>query len=271
LLTDTIPEELRAVAAARLSHRVLRREVTSLATNYLLVQKRIAPFNDLRVRQALGLSIDRIALQGAWEKGLAIPATTLLPPDLLGYEQRDKTHRPRHDESKSLLKQAGYPKGFETEIAVRRASSLYRAALLVELKRQLEAIDVVLNVNSIPDDEYAAVVAEGDSPLLLQGWVADYPDPDAFFHSLFMSGSGRARAFLASPSLDALILDARAEVHQDERRRLYMRAEEYLRQEAIFIPLSHDREVVYFHPNLRGLSLRLMAPHVEIDRLWVAE
>ncbi len=271
LLTDTVLEELRAMGEAGSMRKILRREVTSLATNYLLVQKRFSPFNDVRVRQALALAVDRQALKAAWEKGLAIPATTLLPPDLLGYEHRQRALRPNLTRARKLLAEAGYAGGFETELSVRRGSSLARPALLKGLSEELGAIGVTLKINSLPDDEYASVRSEGDCPLLLQGWVADYPDPDAFFHSLFMSGVGQGSAFLSSPDLDAVVARARQELSQDKRRQLYRRAEEIVRLDACFVPLSHDREVVYFHPRLRGMMLRLMAPHVELDRLWVQE
>ena len=269
LITDLLPEEVRAISR-KVTGSVIRREVTSLGTNYLLVQKKIAPFNDPRVRKALGMVIDRQALQRSWEKGLAIPATTLLPPDLLGYQSRDRSRRPRLDEARSLLGQAGVGDGFETEIVVRRASPLSRSDLLTELARQLKEVGIRLTTNSLPDDEYADVLEKGDAALVLQGWVADYPDPDSFLHSLFMSSVGRARAFLSSPALDALITKARAETSREERRNLYLKAEELIREEGVLVPLSHDREVVNFHPHVRGLLLRLMSPHVELDRLWVS-
>ena len=81
-----------------------------LGTYYYLLNTNKKPLNDVRVRQALSLSIDRDILTSTVLQGTAFPAYSITPPDTLGY------YPPRlfgydPDKAKELIAEAGYPDG----------------------------------------------------------------------------------------------------------------------------------------------------------------
>ncbi|MGE5088007.1 MAG: ABC transporter substrate-binding protein, partial [Candidatus Levyibacteriota bacterium] len=74
------------------------------------------PFKDLRVRQALNMAVDREALRRTLMRGQSIPTGELITPEIYGYDPTIKVPPFSVGKAKALLKEAGYPNGFEVTL-----------------------------------------------------------------------------------------------------------------------------------------------------------
>lgn len=178
-----------------------------LQTAYIIFNVDKAPFNDVRVRKAFALALDRKAICASALKGGEIPATGVIPPILTfsnghSFRQLDKYGKPKMEygidpnaarvqEAQKLLAEAGYPngKGFP--------NITYSYVTRESLKKMSEAIQEMwkknLNVNVKLDNmEWQVLVDKrkrGDFMISGGNWTGDYSDPMTFFDA-FKTDSG---------------------------------------------------------------------------------
>ncbi len=149
----------------------------------------LPPFDDVLVRQAFALALDREALAQVAGEGRRVPATTFTPPDILGvdlYKQVGLPYDP--DRAHDLLTQAGYPDGSglpaitlwynETDDGGNRS--------LAEVAQQQwrEALGVEVNLRSKPWGDYLDMLYSAPPQIWRLGWGPDYVDPHNFLYDV---------------------------------------------------------------------------------------
>ena len=188
------PAKLRRLAATY--HELFHIEQSPLAlTHYVLLNTRVAPFSDLRARQALAYALDRRALTS--DVGASVVTCQLLPPGFAGYAPRcDYTTNadasgtwkaPNTERAKILAAQTrttGEPVRIMVSRSWRSAGALIRATLV-----KLHYTHVTLEV--VPDADYFALADDPRHPISvgLNGWGADFPAASDFYYPL-LSCSG---------------------------------------------------------------------------------
>ncbi|GGE40511.1 peptide ABC transporter substrate-binding protein [Marinicauda pacifica] len=203
---------------------------------YLKLNHSRAPLNDLRVRQAISLSIDRAFLSDTLFDAEASPTETVIPADA----------RPAPadlDTAGALLAAAGYGPERPLRLDLRLIAG-GRERMAAAIMRDLARVHVELNlVPSEALDMFAAVDA-GDFDLSLsrfdRGLKSD-PNfmlqpfgPDGFADDGGWSG-------LVREDFDLLMTQARATINANARAELYRRAEQLLLAEQAIVPLLHER------------------------------
>src|SRR6185312_11742504 len=86
-------------------------------TTYLTMNTKIAPFNNVKVRQAVNMAIDKTRVVQL-SAGRGVVANQILPPLMPGYDAGYKGYPYDPAQAKKLLAQAGYPNGFSTQLYV---------------------------------------------------------------------------------------------------------------------------------------------------------
>lgn len=161
-----------------------------LQTAYITMNVNMPPFDNVDVRRAVNMAInkDRIA---QIINGRATPANQVLPPLMPGYDAAFKGYPYDPDAAKALLATAGFPDGFETELYVANTDPHPRIAQAMQ--QDLSKIGIKVRLQSIAT---ANVIAAGGTPDTApmiwsggMGWVADFPDPTAFYGSILGCGS----------------------------------------------------------------------------------
>jgi ABC-type oligopeptide transport system substrate-binding subunit len=194
-----------------------------------------APFDDLRVRRAFMLSLDREALTHTTAGSAIIPALGgLIPPGIPGHAP-EIGHVYNPEEARELLAQAGYPggRGFPP------VEVLLWPGAEVPLAKAMARWQDILGVKHVW--EFASIIdvperAKVKPPhMSLQGWAADYPDPDNFLRVGFQKELTGWQGEL----FDELVERARSIQDQAERIRLYRQADKILVDEAIVLPLAY--------------------------------
>ncbi|MBI1850986.1 MAG: ABC transporter substrate-binding protein [Planctomycetes bacterium] len=223
-----------------------------ITLTYLGFNLRRPPFDDVRLRRAIEFGLDRGAIANALD-GREIPAGTILPPGMPGYDPSAAIYRHDLARARELMAAAGFPDGrglSEFRLVAGRLPG--HEALLDEMTRQFAQLGIRLHVDSTDDfDDYLNQLKTAD--LFILGWSADFPDPDNFFEPIFRSGARCNFGHYENASLDALIDDARHKSDKLDRLKDYRYMERRLLEDAVVAPLFHDASRHCFKPSVKGL------------------
>lgn len=210
------------------------------------------PFDDVRVRQAFALALDRAALADGVFGGYISPATGgFVPPGMPGHVAGIALPHDPH-RARALLAEAGYPDGAGfpavTGLATRGGQWMPTAAWLQAQWRRH------LGIESCWDDTEAGPFIEKlfrEPPqLFVTGWYADYPDPDNFLNACPM----RRYTGWQEPAYDRLVAEASRIIGQEARLQRYRQAENLLATAAPIVPLTYGREHWLVQPWVKKLS-----------------
>ena len=199
-----------------------------------------SPFKDIRVRRALYQAIDTDAINRVVMRGLAVSTGLVLPnPEAAGVDPKLNTRLP-YDvaAAKRLLVEAGYPKGFATELDCQSVREIVCTAVAGMLAR----VNVAVKVNSLANARYFAKGQALDSMFYLLGWGG--PNNDAMFtlqpllHGRNARGDGDYNwGDYRNEKMDALIDQARVEIDPGKRKGLIDEAYRMEKEGIHHIPL----------------------------------
>ncbi len=181
----------------------------SFITYYYEFNTTIAPFDDVRVRKALSMAIDRQELVDKVTRGGQFPAFGLTPP-LPGLYPKVVAFKEDAEAARKLLAEAGFPGGAgfpETTIIYNTNEGHKNIAQYVQQKWT-----EVLGINvQIENQEWATFLDNRQNQnfqVARSGWQGDYVDPNTFLTDLLYSGSGNNDGKYNSPEYDALLAKA---------------------------------------------------------------
>ncbi|KKO54856.1 ABC transporter substrate-binding protein [Paenibacillus sp. DMB20] len=241
----------------------------SLSLSYIGFNMEKKPFNDVRVRQALSMAINKDEVISGVYEGTGIPAVGPLAPDVFGYDASVKPIENNLDKAKELMKEAGLEKGFSTTIWTNDNPERIKIAEYVQSK--LKELNVDVKIEVLEWGAYLAQTAEGKHDMFILGWSTVTADSDYGLYLLFHSanaGEPGNRTFTKDPELDKLLDEGRKESDPEKRKAIYKKAQEKLVELAPMLYIHHqeylegvsDKVKGYWrHPNgimqLHGVSL----------------
>ncbi|HVU17162.1 MAG TPA: peptide ABC transporter substrate-binding protein [Candidatus Didemnitutus sp.] len=219
--------------------------------------------NDVRVRRALSLAIDRTALVQSVLRGQQQPARSFTPPGC------DPTYDPPAaasddpEAARKLLAEAGYPGGkglppIELLINISGNHQLIAEAVQAMWRREL-GVDV-----HIVTMEQTAALAQRSLmayQILRSDWAADYANDPLAFLNVFTSESSDNHTGWKSPAYDALLAHAEREIDGARRNDDLKRAESMLLEQAPLIPLYHLTTIRLVHRSVHGWYPTLLDHH----------
>ncbi|HRQ84112.1 MAG TPA: ABC transporter substrate-binding protein [Flavobacteriales bacterium] len=224
------------------------------------------PFNDVRVRRAFALALDRQKLVQEALQGLAVTADRgIVPPGLAGYPYEVVSGNPYNpDSARRLLDDAGYPggKGFpRVQLQVSTHGFGYRNVASMAQEMLGRELGVAIVVNTVHTKEYYDRIERGEALFWREGWVADLPAPENFLALLYGKNAEPDTSLpstlnttrYASPRFDSLFAAANNAVLATDRMRNLALAEQVAMHDVPLIPLYHERYITLSSPTLQGL------------------
>ncbi len=196
------------------------------------------PFNDVRVRQAMALAIDRPTLVDIILESYGRPAAdNCISP---GYRYLLETASPKYDPAaaKKLLAEAGYPQGLKIPLICSNRPAI-RSQVGIAIKEMAKAAGFDIDVQTIPHDTYLANVwMKGQFYI---GYWGMQPTEDQAFTLLFTSDAAFADTAWNNKEFDALVAKGRATIDDAERRKIYAQAQQMMiRDVPSIIPFFQD-------------------------------
>jgi peptide/nickel transport system substrate-binding protein len=203
-------------------------------------------FKDVRVRKALSVSIDRVAIQRSIMRGLSLPASIMVAPGVNGYSaDLDKVQPADIDGAKKLLADAGYPNGVEFTLDCPNNRYVNDEEVCQAIINMWAKAGIKAKLNAMNFGPFIAKVQNFDSSAYMLGWgVANY-DAQYSLQSLVMTRTqGADGSFNFSKTnnakLDALVEAMKGETDKNKRDAIIKEALTLTRDEVLYIPLHHQ-------------------------------
>ena len=244
-----------------------------LGTYYFLINTKRPPVDDVRVRQALSMAVDRDKLNRTVLQGSNVPAYSITPPDTLGYYP-PKLFDYDVEKARSLLADAGYPngEGFPPLELTYNTSESHRKIAVALQQMWKDALNIRVTLSNQEWKVYLDSVTQMDFQIARRGWIGDYVDPNNFL-DLFITGGGNNNTGFSDPRYDEMILRLapRAET-REERYAIFYEAETILMEQMPIIPIYTYTSKHLIHPSVKGLPSNLMdslnLKYVWLDSEW---
>ncbi|NQZ20441.1 MAG: ABC transporter substrate-binding protein [Colwellia sp.] len=244
-------------------------EVTSFNVAYLGFNTKKAPFDNIKVRQAIALAVNKKAIIDTVYRGEADIAHSLLPTTSWAYDKNILPQPFDIKRAKKLLADAGFPQGFTMNLwalPVQRAYNPDAVTMAKLIQANLKRIGVEVVIESSLDmGTFLDLLSRGEHQSVLLGWSADHPDPDNFFTPLLSCAaalSGNNRTFWCNEEFDNLTQQALQTTNISQRKRFYNKALAIISAEAPLIPIAHSKRFQARHSNVSG---KLLSPFGGID------
>lgn len=239
---------------ADLSPSISQVEATNPATDfsyldsetvYLRIDHNIEPLNDIRIRRALNLAIDRQAFLGTLLPDSALLATAIVPPPTLGWNKDVKVPAYDPEAAKKLIEEAkadGVKVDTPITIIARSANFPNVTEIMEAIQQQLQEVGLKVDLKFVEVAEheqyYSKPFAEGRGPQLVAA-MHDNSKGDPSFSMFFKYATDGTQSGFSDPKVDDLIKRASAAVG-DERAKLWSELIAYLHDDVV-------ADVLLFH------------------------
>jgi peptide/nickel transport system substrate-binding protein len=244
-------------AAARADPNVKEYQTPSLGVGYIAFQQCIKPFDNVKVRQAIEMAINRDALvKNFYAEGDKV-ATSFQPPAIMGSNPNLTPIEYNPEKAKALLAEAGFPNGFSTQfwyVPVIRGYSPDGKAIAEAIAVDLQKIGVKVELKTQDWGAYLAARLEGKFPMWMLGWGSDNGDPDNFigYHFAHPLGTPKKEDCYANDKLSQLLIDGAKEPDVAKREKIYQQAEQMVYDDAARLPVAWPAGHAWMTANVQG-------------------
>lgn len=236
-----------------------------LGLSYLAFNVAREPFDDVHVRRAFALALDRDWLAEVVLRDAVAPLGTILPPGMPGHDPTANTLD--FDEAAARAELAasrfGGGAGMPPITLMTSGGAGGSPGVQAIVERFSTVLGIPIAIEQAPWDLFSAELDAGQYQGWFLGWSADYADPQDFLDVLFHGGSPLNASGYADPEVDALLEAARVEPDHDARMAQYGQAERRILADAPWLPLYNGVETWLVSPDVHGFVL----PPVIVPRM----
>ncbi len=247
---------------SRMGNKVKMEKMAGFNVGFISINTEKKPFDNVLVRRALAHAINKKAIIDTVYNGYAVEAKNPLPPTSWGYNETVPAYEYSPEKAKALLKEAGFPAGFETTLFAMPVPRNYmpdgrKAA--ESIQSDLAKVGIKINIVSYDWATYLKMVSNGDHELAILGWSGDIGDPDNFLFTLLDKDNaqkpGTNRSFYKGEELHQVLTKAQEITDQKGREKLYLEAQKIIMRDVPMIPLAHSTQVVPVAENVEGFQM----------------
>ena len=255
------------VQAMKEDPNIVVMEQEGLNVGYLAYNTRVAPFDNVNVRKALNMAIDKQGIIDVVFQGSGQIAKNPIPPTMWSYNNaiEDDPHDP--EAAKAMLAAEGVT-DLDMKIWAMPVQRPYNpnARRMAELMQEdFAKVGVNVEIVSYEWGEYLSRQKPLDRDgAVLQGWTGDNGDPDNFLAVLLgCDGVGGSNiAHWCNEEFDALIKKAKTLPTQDERAPLYEEAQEVFKAQAPWATIAHSVVYMPMRPEVEGYVVHPLGGHI---------
>jgi len=263
--TDIVVNDLPPDIIAQLERdgRLAATQSPGVDYQYIGLNMRDPALKDVRVRQAIGYAIDRRAIIDYLRRGMAIPATGILPPISWAFDPNAFAFSYDPARARALLDEAGYadPDGEgptpRLRLTLKMSSNEFNRLQGAVVQQNLRAVGIDLEVRTYEFATLFADVVAGNFQMYFLQWTGGaVADPDILrrvFHSDQTPPAGFNRGGFNDPRVDRLLDEATTSTDEAQRRALYNRAQRIIAEQAPYISLWCKTNVIVAQRDLQGI------------------
>ena len=239
----------------------LTRAAPSFSVQYIGLNVNEPPLDDVKVRQALNLAIDKREIATIVLGDQVVPAKGILPPGFPGFSELVSGYEFDPIKAKQLLLESKYGNDLDNlpPITITTPGS-FGANVSLDMEVVLAMWEKNLGISTeFQQTEFATFLKDLNKRRFQMfdiGWIADYPDPENFLDILFYSDSSNNHTNYNNPEVDALLEKARVETDETLRFSIYNEVEQTILDDAPWIPLWYSGErYLLVKPNVHDYLL----------------
>ena len=237
---------------------------TILGTYYLSLNDQKEPFNDVNVRKALSLAIDRDYVANTIMQGTYTPAYNLVGPGIVdesgmfydnangGKTYISEDYEANLEAAKQALADAGYPNGEGFPVIEYSTNDAgYHTPVAEYLQQAWGELGITVNINKVEWASFTPMRRAGDYDASRNGWVMDYNDPSNMLE-LFTTGNGNNDGKYSNPDFDAAMEASKVADVAEHFAQLH-KAEDILMEDMGCIPVAYYNEFWLQSSSLKGV------------------
>lgn len=235
----------------------------SIVERYVSINVLKKPFDNIKVRQALNYAINKEALIKVTLNGYADVATGVVPP-LVEFSKQFKSYEYDPKKAKELLKEAGYPNGFETTLWAGYNDGT-SVKVIQFLQQQLRQVGIKASVEALESGQIVAKVQKVQKPedagvrLYYVGWSASTGEANWALAPLLKGDAWPPvlsnTSYYKNDKVDANLEAALRTNDKAEKEKLYAEAQEIIWNEAPWVFLNVSKLVSAKSKNLEGIDV----------------
>lgn len=253
-----------AQAGKNVKHKVDSK--SSMSVNYFGFANGTKPFNDVRVRKAFNLALDRNELVTHYLKGEGYPMMHGFVPAISGYPAAQvKGFELNIAQARELMAQAGFADGVGfpvLDIYVNTSQGSSTHLLVQGIQQQLKThLNINLKIRLCSIKEREAAIQDGRALIWKSGWLADYPDAENFldlFYSGANSASGTNPFHFSNQEFNATLEAAMKEKDPERRTALLVKCDQIIVDQAVVIPIFNDDFITMVNAKMRNFETNSM-------------
>ncbi len=257
-IAETIPAT--DISRIKDNNNLSLHQIPGIVMTYWAFNTKKAPFDNLKVRQALNHAIDRDSVAIAATNGTGHAAKTVLGKGMEGYYDAMPGFEYNPEKAQKLLAEAGYAKGFPATIYVKSTDSNTMLAAQV-LQANLSEVGIDLAINARESTALMASLAKGEHDT----YILTASNPDVFNGLIFFYSKTGARTgnrmFYNNPQFDVLYEQILKELDAGKRAELLKSVQEVLVEDCPWCPLYGQNFSVGSKKSVSGIVLDPMGFH----------
>jgi oligopeptide transport system substrate-binding protein len=223
----------------------------TLGVNYVTLDTSTeGPLNNVLVRRAISHAIDKANIVRI-NNNRNTAAGCFYPPGLPGHDPSCETYPYDPDRARELLREAGHEGGFSTTLYTFDVDPgpQYAQAIQQDLADVGISTEIVLQPF---DTLLETIFVQGQAPMVMIGWIADFPDPSNFIEPIITCAAMEAGfniSWYCNEEVDRLVAEAKRQ-SGEERIRTYEQIEDIVMQDAPWVPVEYPGLQVLVHPTV---------------------
>lgn len=237
-------------------------------------------FQDINVRKALNLAVNKNAIVQAVLEGEGVPAHGYLPPTYFGYDPavEDYGYKFNQEEAIKLLEKSGYKKN--NDGYMEKGGQILKLDLLTMegtwsqsaqlLQAMYKDIGVKIDIVNLEWGALAEAAGNGNFDLTLMGYTFNDPDVLYLFLHSSQAESGINHGNIRDEKVDELLEEGRTTVDTDARKEVYSEVQQYLHDQAYWVPIFVEKQFHIANKRVEGLKIHPYRQVMLFDG-WVNE
>jgi len=259
-------------------------DIPPLTGVYVAMSNYYAPLNDVRVRKAIAMGIDRQRIVDNFFPPGSPLTSDFAPPAVFGHVAEDGVPGFDQDAAVALLEEAAADLGFELPLdsLVDTRTGETRALTLTwrdvvrgylpnpgiianDVQAQLAEIGVIADVQVVESGAFLASANAGNEPLHILGWHADFPDASNFYSCCF--GPNNTQLGEPNPALYEPLVSASQVLDPEERMEYFRQVAQAMAEHVPWVPFGHAGAADVWQLRMIGVHPGLLDGTEEFSRI----